>query len=118
MQKLTHVIGGYLAGVLVGVNPWLAAVGALVPDIDYPIRPLHRKLLHNVWTAALAYFLAGPALAVGVLSHLVLDSLTPMGVNWCWPVLCPRIRGPIRTGSVEDWLVAGVSLAVIVFFTA
>ena len=115
MQKLTHVIGGYLAGMLVGVNPWLASVGALVPDIDYPIRSLHRKLFHNIWTAALAYLLAGPALAVGVLSHLVLDSLTPVGVDWCWPIPCPRISGPIRTGSLEDWLVAGLLFVVVLF---
>jgi len=115
MQKVTHFVGGFLAGLLFGLNPWITALWALVPDLDYPVRGLHRKLLHNVWVAAFAYFVGGVAGAVGVVSHLVLDSLTPMGVNWCWPLPCPRIRGPIVTGSWEDWLVAFALFAGVLF---
>src|SRR4051794_18405218 len=88
----------------------LAVIGALLPDIDHPqswvgrrTRPLstalaaafgHRGITHSaVAVAALVALLlyAGyrhatvAALAVGYLSHLVADMLTPRGLRLAWP---------------------------------
>ena len=46
------------------------------------------------------------AVAVGWLSHLTLDALTPHGVAPLWP-LPWRLHGPISTGGLGEWLVAG-----------
>lgn len=117
VSRLTHAVGGVFAGWLLGLNPLYVLAGALLPDLDYPLRSLHRKLFHNVWFAGLVYWLGGLPFAVGVLSHLVLDSLTPMGVNWLWPIPFERLRGPISTGSLEDYFLASVMLVVIFLST-
>jgi len=102
----------------------LVAAGALLPDIDHPkswvgrrMRPIstaiaatfsHRGITHSAiavigLTALL--FHAGyrnghvSALAVGYLSHLAADMLTPNGLRLAWP-LRTTWRFPLcRTGS-------------------
>jgi membrane-bound metal-dependent hydrolase YbcI (DUF457 family) len=102
---------------LVGVAVVAAVAGALLPDQDL-MRPwswwlAHRGPAHTPWLALFVTtavgLLVGPAhwplallVGYGVLTHLVLDSLTPMGVMWGWPVTRRRWRGPIRTGSWQE----------------
>ena len=112
VSRVTHAVGGYVASLLTGTDPLVAVAGALLPDLDFHLGALHRRLLHNVWSAVLAWYAGGTALAVGVVSHLVLDSLTPRGVNWFWPLPFPRVRGPVHTGSFTDCALAG-ALAVL-----
>ena len=116
MQKLTHIAGGVFAAALLNLDPVLTTLGAIAPDIDTVC--CHRKLLHNVWVLAAA-FLYDTALGVGVLSHLVLDSLTVSGVALLWPVSGKRFGIKIaRTGGMLDWvlfvlLVVGAILIVV-----
>ncbi len=113
----------------------LAAAGALLPDIDHPqswvgrrmplvSRPLAALLGHRGVTHSLLAVLAGAALlasqglardaldalAVGYLSHLAADVLTPAGLRLAWP-LRARVAVPIcRTGSAaEALIVAGLA---------
>lgn len=113
-----------------------AAFGALLPDIDHPQSwagrkmryvsvPLsmlvgHRGVTHSL-IAVLACmatlvimgtgWVAAPV-AVGYLSHLVADGMTPSGVPLLWPMKRRFTLNVCRTGSViEIGLVAVVALA-------
>lgn len=89
-----------------------AVTGALIPDIDQPRARIqkylpvagavlgrtlrHRGLTHSLSFMAGMYFLLAVLLPVpeiyvqafvaGILSHLILDTLNPMGVSWLWPL--------------------------------
>ncbi|HLN23094.1 MAG TPA: metal-dependent hydrolase [Patescibacteria group bacterium] len=96
-----------------GTHDWrafgLAAVASLLPDLDHPkswlgrrlpflSHPIaavfgHRGITHSLlavvaalmaWSTALGWM--GPPLALGYLSHLAADALTPQGVPLLWPI--------------------------------
>lgn len=111
-----------------------AALGALLPDIDHPQSwagrkmrvvsvPLsllvgHRGITHSAVAvlAALAVLLvmgmgwvAAPV-AVGYLSHLLADGLTPSGVPLLWPSRRRFTLNLCRTGGIaEIVIVAGIA---------
>jgi inner membrane protein len=115
----------------------LAAVGALLPDIDHPGSwvgrrlslisvPLAAMLGHRGVTHSLVAVLACMAflrweglsnsvvapLVIGYLSHLGADLLTTNGLRLAWPSSKRHSIGVCRTGSVtESVIVAGVVLA-------
>jgi inner membrane protein len=105
----------------------LAVAGSLLPDIDHPAswlgrrsRPVstaiaailgHRGLTHSALAvAALVALLlkAGyrhdgiSALAVGYLSHLAADMLTPQGLPLAWPSRKTWALPVCRTGSTTE----------------
>ena len=107
----------------------LAVAGALLPDIDHPhswvgrrarlvSRSLaavitHRGLTHSLVAVALCLVLVrahpafGTPIAVGYLSHLAADLLTPRGLRLAWP-LRRRWGVPLcRTGSPAEPLIVG-----------
>ena len=120
------------------VNPLylaLAVAGSLLPDVDHPnswigrrSRPIstaiaaalgHRGLTHSAVAVAglIALLLhAGcrqaevSALAVGYLSHLAADMLTPRGLRLAWPLRKTWGLPLCRTGSPTE----GVIVAVLV----
>lgn len=56
----------------------------------------------------LAVFLG---LLIGMLSHLLLDSLNPGGIMWLWPISKKRLHlMAIRTNSLSELLVTGILL--------
>jgi len=107
----------------------LTAGGALLPDIDHPrswvgrripllSRPLARIFGHRGFTHSLLAVAAGVLalrthgvlwdqacpLAVGYLSHLAADLVTPAGLRLAWP-LRPTYALPLcRTGSWLEWV--------------
>ncbi len=108
----------------------LAVAGSLLPDIDHPqswvgrrTRPLstilagtlgHRGITHSALAViglSLLLVHAGyrrsliTALAIGYLSHLAADMLTPRGLRLAWPY--PKTWGlPLcRTGSPAEGLI-------------
>lgn len=102
---------------------WAPILGAYIPDLD--ALPLlskwHRVLCHNI--IFLGLIVAGfviiklPLLAIqlfflGFLSHLILDSATKMGINWAIPFGEFRIRGPVETGSIIDYLIGFTFLLI------
>ncbi len=108
----------------------LAAAGSLLPDIDHPqswvgrrARPVssviaavlgHRGITHSavavvVLIALLAH--AGSrrgavsALAIGYLSHLAADMLTPRGLRLAWPMRRTWGLPVCRTGSPAETII-------------
>jgi len=88
-----------------------AAIGALVPDIDNPHSTIqkyvpgvgkilghlltHRGVTHSLVFAGLLTLVLNMislpwniaiAFIAGIISHLILDTLNPMGVPWLWPL--------------------------------
>jgi inner membrane protein len=105
----------------------LAVAGSLLPDVDHPkswvgrrTRPIstaiasvlgHRGVTHSaVAVAGLAVLLmhagirhaAVCALAVGYLSHLAADMLTPQGLRLAWPMRGTWGIPLCRTGSATE----------------
>ena len=101
----------------------LLVLGSIFPDIDNTksvlgrrIKPLsmlfkHRGFFHSILPAVIigiiiflitsnSYYTA--AYIVGFLSHLLIDSLTPGGINFFWPSKL-KLKGKLVTGSVFDW---------------
>jgi len=62
----------------------------------------------------LPVFYLTAAVTLGALSHLILDSLTPGGIMWLWPVSKKRISfAPIRTNSIAEKIFAGAFAVLI-----
>lgn len=82
------------------LNPIFVIMGSLFPDSDHRHAPAgkllplwlvfrHRGFTHTIWGVilfALPIFTysraCGISFVIGYLSHLLLDSITPSGVNW------------------------------------
>lgn len=102
LAVVTHAaIGFTLAAVLTKHRPAAGVVGAVLPDVDLLFDPawgfplVHRGLTHTplfggfvvgVVVAAPAVRRAGPGVAVGYLSHLLVDTFTQSGVAWLYPI--------------------------------
>ena len=130
MKKRTHLLfAALLFFLLIGFFGFplafviFALVGAMVPDIDFFFMKMHRKILHNIWVliamvfAGLQFSIFNNSIAIafsiGFLSHLIADSLTPMGIKPLWPIQVPHFKGPIRTGSAIEFVLALVLLFAI-----
>lgn len=121
----THAVVGYaLAAAFTDADPRVGAVLALVPDLDFVIPPVagvpfvHRSVTHTpafalVVVAAVAAryrreTAVAAALAIG--SHLAIDSLSPAGIRWLFPLEAASpspglsVHGPVVTGVL--WLFA------------
>jgi inner membrane protein len=73
----------------------------------------HRTFTHSLAFLALSY-IAGPAAFLGLLSHILLDLLTPSGVQLAWPhnTSFVVLGGPIKTGSRTENILFGILAAV------
>ena len=115
----------------------LAVLGGLLPDIDHPkswvgrrLRPLsdmvaglfgHRGVTHSLlavigcWlllrAQAIPVRIAAP-IAVGYLSHLLGDLLTPGGLRLAWPLRGTWALPLCRTGSAFEPLVVALVVAL------
>jgi inner membrane protein len=131
------VVGGHAGG---SIDLGLVAIGSLLPDIDdpsswfgrrlpfisWPLAALvgHRGVTHSglalaawmagIWASGSTLWL-GP-LAIGYLSHLLGDCLTPSGIPLFWPSRS-RFRVPLfRTNSLAEHLsMAGVALGLFCY---
>ena len=114
----------------------LAVLGSLLPDIDHPkswvgkrVRPVsnlvgaifgHRGLTHSLlavaacgWFATQGQFPAHVALplAVGYISHLGADLLTPRGLRLLWPLKGTWALPLCKAGSPFEPLVVALVLS-------
>lgn len=119
----------------------LAVLGALLPDIDHPqswvgrrTRPVstalaavlgHRGVTHSavaviVLAAALLYggyrHATVAALAIGYLSHLAADMLTPRGLRLAWPLRRTWGVPVCRTGSPAEGLIVALLVGLILWW--
>lgn len=92
-----------------------SAIGSLLPDIDHPKSYLgnkvpiiptllyttvgHRSLTHSLLFAAIMGTLLGLidiplgiGMFIGIISHILLDMLTPQGVSYLYPFKKKRIK--------------------------
>ena len=116
---------------------FLIMIAALLPDLDHPGSTLghqfpfasfvfgklfgHRGLFHALMVPLLLFWLSnhyfipavGMAVLVGMLSHLLCDSLTTQGVNLLHPFTDFRVRGIIPTGGVLETLFFSLLLIAI-----
>ena len=117
MEKITHVFFSiflFSLGLLFFKIKLILLIpiilGAIFPDFD--IYFLHRKLLHNIWIISIASFLLlyfGRMFSlfffVGAISHLFLDSMTPMGIYPIWPLNYRfKIKTKLKTGNFYELL--------------
>jgi len=124
----------------VAVSAGIAGVAALLPDLDDPKSKLgklaapaswvvkatvgHRGPLHSFLGVVAATLVAtilnhgsiafASTVAVGYLSHLVMDSLNPQGVPWLWP--CKKRFGLplVQTGSLLERLVVMPGMVMLI----
>ena len=120
-----------------------AALGALLPDIDHPSswigrrlwpisKPLSMVIGHRGLTHSLLAVMAGLAvlvlmepgrglarlaepLALGYLSHLAADALTPSGVPLLWPLKQRFGIGLCSTGGIVEWMVVAALAATTIW---
>jgi len=138
MQRNTHIaVGLFLTTIIVKIFNLdvsliiFSAFGAIFPDIDFKkeIRHLHRKLLHNVWAISIVSILISFILGIyisimffiGAVSHLIVDSFTPMGIYPLYPkmkpFLCYNSIFKISTGRNSEKIFATIIfiLTIIIF---
>lgn len=99
MIALTHVLFALALSYVLAFPVAHAMVGAVLPDVDilFDFRPpfVHRGVVHTpvagAVIATLLYLVADDArpalgLALGYLAHLFLDTFTPSGIMWLFPL--------------------------------
>jgi membrane-bound metal-dependent hydrolase YbcI (DUF457 family) len=125
-DRLAHVFFSASLAWLLGFRTLadLAAAALLAPLPDLDVFLLHRELLHNLFFAvgfplalSRAVPIPLPAALVALLSHLLLDSLTPSGVALFFPFTRRRWGfGVVRAGF--QTLVLILPLAFALFLAA
>jgi len=109
---------------------FLVLLGSILPDIDEKHSKMnqwagifgnltvfltkHRGIIHSLpfnflLLSTISFFFGtyyAIALTFGYVSHLLADSLTPMGVHLFYPFSNFRIKGPIKTGSFLENILA------------
>jgi len=87
MLLITHLLAGLLGLKLLGwlnpLNTILVIIGSALPDIDYRIGLKHRTITHSLFFLTPTLFI--PALSLGIGLHLMLDLLTPTGIQLLYP---------------------------------
>jgi inner membrane protein len=130
MTWASHMIIGSATAKIFGLNYILTTFGAVLPDLAemvIPQRMPHRGITHSfaLWSAALVLAFIQPVTLIrdcliGVMvGHLLMDSLTVMGV----PILDENSRhitlfgGRLRTASAGEFVISGIIafLAFVVF---
>ena len=119
----------------------LVLLGSVLPDIDDGKSKIkrasgvfgsmisflfkHRGIFHSLLFVIFLFIVLGLwrvdyawALSMGYISHLFGDALTPMGIALFYPLSNWRIRGPIKVGSIGEWVIlfGAVVLIVLEFF--
>ena len=115
----------------------LVLIGSVLPDIDDGHSKIkkasgiigsiisfmfkHRGILHSLAMVVILFIVMSLwntyyawGLCIGYLSHLFSDALTPMGIKFLYPFASWKLRGPIRVGSLGEWVVLfGLVILVI-----
>jgi len=128
MTWLTHGVFAFSTATLLGLNPYIAVVGATAPDWSEDLLGIreHRGPTHylTLWSGVLliALILYGSFKATwtfhllsfvyGGLTHLLLDALTISGIPLGVGKIRIRIGGLIRTGKLSEWIFLVITLAV------
>lgn len=123
MTWASHIMVGAAISKVFGLNYMLTTLGSILPDLVEMLskKMSHRGISHSVVISLVALVLLWSTPIrdawIGVVfGHLVMDSLTMMGV----PLLDERSRritifgGKLRTGSPGEFVVSGI-IAFVAF---
>jgi inner membrane protein len=114
---------------------FLILLGSVLPDIDKTNSKLgrkikliglvfgHRTFFHSLFFPIFCLIVLtlltnldyGLALFLGVMSHLISDSLTPAGINFFYPLKF-KLSGPIKTGGILEYVFMFFIAVTIVYF--
>lgn len=135
----THGLVGLTLGAVLFGRPWAGLLGGLFADGDFLFPDglgqafAHRSFTHGFLVLAVVACVAaiadsrtegsldrrtGGAVAVAYLSHLAIDTTTPHGVQFLWPVVAekihldPGIGGHAAIVTVTLWVGCLGTLAV------
>ncbi|MEM4168198.1 MAG: thermonuclease family protein [Candidatus Caldarchaeum sp.] len=119
-----HTLVGIAVGQVTGgdtVSFSLAVLGALAPDLAEKLTKIpHRTITHNVLLAILLLIIATafskPLLpfAIGVMSHIALDSLNAFGVPIWKEKRITTFWGRVRNGTIGEWIATiAVALGIV-----
>lgn len=105
VNLITHAIIGVALSEALMLNPITVILGAIIPDLDYVIGIQHRTITHSLLFVIITCLVvwkfkgkrSGYALLIGLASHLMLDTITPMGVPLLWPI------GPNYSFNLASW---------------
>ena len=93
MNLLSHAFFGLALASCLGLDAVYTTIGAVLPDIDYLINVSHRTATHSLlfWLIISSIAFAknrkkGMSISLGMLSHLLLDSITTQGIGLLWPL--------------------------------
>ena len=128
MMKRTHIAVGVAitAPIILNMNlpivAGLGIIGAIAPDWDFYIGLEHRTLTHSLFAllvTTMPIYLFDSSLGfiwgVTYLSHILLDSLTVMGVPFLYPFIKERRRFmKFRTGDGEDYFIQLIAIYLTV----
>jgi len=128
MTKKTHIAVGIVATLpLLNIYPkyaFIGIIGAIVADWDLLLGIKHRTITHSLIALCLATivialcnFNIGIVFGLNYLLHLLLDSLTKMGVPFFYPFR-KKYYGfkLIKTGGVEDLFICLMAILLIYYF--
>ena len=148
MMWYTHLVFAFLLALLVqsfvehaAIFTLIVLFASLLPDIDQKDARIHRYLPFTRWiqlifrhrgifhsllipsllflvASAFGYVEAGIAIALGYCSHLAMDSLTPHGVFYFYPLHQFHVKWFVKVGgAVEMAMFVGMmgSLAFLIW---
>lgn len=126
MMKRTHLAVGLAATIpLIVANPIsvIGLLGSTVPDWDYYIGLEHRGFTHSFLALGLstwAIYVVDSRVAlvwfINYLLHIMLDSLTVMGVPFLYPLIKQRCYlAKLKTRGGEDYFFQLMAIAFICF---
>ena len=110
-NKIVFIIIILIASALPDIDSYKSKIGRKIKPISFLINLFfrHRGIFHSPFLLiliSLIITLINPEIAaaffIGYLSHLVLDSLTPLGIMFFYPFSKKRTKGFIRTGSLFE----------------
>jgi len=134
MTTISHLILGYISASVLSLDPVPALAGSVLPDKDlvWGLRRAGERTLFNSHRGVthhpvipvimfLIYLLYFPndlflSFTVGYTSHLVADSLTPLGIPYRWGYY-PRLSFKLfKTGSSLEVVVMVAVVGVWLYF--
>ena len=116
-SDIATMTGLVMGAVLPDVDKSTSTVGQRVPVIPKLFKRQHRGLTHSLVMVVGMYFVS-PAIAIGCLMHIFLDSLNPVGVQLFWPIPAKIHLLSIRSGKKGDRIIGGIMWAFIVVLAA
>ena len=107
---LLVILGSVLPDIDDGNSKIKKASGVLGSIISFLFK--HRGIFHSLIFVLVMFIIVSFlnnyyawAITIGYLSHLVGDAITPMGIKWFYPLSHWHLKGPIKVGSIGEWVI-------------